>query len=60
MKVKVSQKDGEIVINRAGTEKTYKVNDGEVTVTQDELAGFLALVPDSQVVTESRSSSKDK
>lgn len=58
-KVSVPQRDGEIVIARAGDEpKTYKVTDGTVTVAADDLEHFLAHVDGSKPEGGQSSSTK--
>lgn len=48
-KVSVPQKEGEIVIARAGDDpKTYRVTDGTVTVAAADLDHFLAHVEGSK------------
>lgn len=48
-KVSVPQKDGEIVIARAGDDpKKYKVTNGSVTVAEGDLDHFLAHVEGSR------------
>lgn len=44
-KVKVPQKDGEIVVRHGNNEPvTYRVSDGEVSVKSEDLAHFIAVV----------------
>lgn len=45
VKVRVPQKDGDIVIRRgAGEPESYKVTDGTATVKESDLPRFLAVV----------------
>ncbi len=49
-KVNVPQRDGDISISVAGDEpRTYKVNDGQVTVAEKDVERFLAVVDGSKV-----------
>ncbi len=52
-KVKVAQKDGEIVVTPGGNRdpKTYPVTDGQVTVGKEDVDFFLLHVDGAQVVS---------
>lgn len=53
-KVKVAQKDGEIVVSpRVGEPKTYPVTDGQVTVAKEDLDHFLLHVDGAELASDS-------
>jgi hypothetical protein len=57
-KVKVPQKDGEVVLSFGDdTPQTYKVTDGEVTVKDADVQRFLSNVDGSSLVGGSPSAS---
>lgn len=59
--VRVPQSDGEISISVAGDEPTtYKVTDGQVSVANEEVDRFLAVVDGSKVVGGSTTAAKTK
>lgn len=61
VRVRVNQKDGEVRISHAGDEPVvYKVNDGEVSIKEEDVARFLSAVPGSERVGGSPSASKEK
>ncbi len=60
-KVKVPQTEGEIVIAVAGDEPTtYKVSDGQVSVAEQDVERFLAVVDGSKVAGGSTTAAKSK
>lgn len=59
-KVSVPQKEGEIVIARAGDDpKKYKVTNGTVTVAEGDLDHFLAHVEGSSAAGNQSSANKE-
>lgn len=56
MRVKVPQKDGEIVQNRAGDTFTYKVTNHYVEVEDDDVEHFLSTVDGAEAAGETRRS----
>lgn len=59
--VRVLQKDGPISISVGGDEPTtWHVSDHTTNVAEENLETFLALVPDSRVVSETDTTKKGK